>query len=68
MKVLSHEAGSMYERYYELVKQAMLDQVDRVITELPYPVSPGVVKSFEAERSAVVCAWRSASQVPPQEA
>ena len=61
------EPGALvYERYYELVKQAMFAQVDLPVTER-IACRPLTCESLMHERLAVVGCWRSASLVAPVE-
>ena len=62
-----HDAGCVYERYYELVKQAMLAQVDRQAETglLGLGHEQIIVRAMQREFHAVISCWRSASQVPP---
>ena len=63
---------SVYERYYELVKQAMLAQADNPVWKLindrwtrRADHSEGIQNTLAREYIAVVSCWRSASLVPP---
>ena len=69
---MSRDAEVVYERYYGLVKQAMLDQVDNPVWKLindrwirRADHSEDIQHALAREYIAVVSCWRSASQVPP---